>query len=509
MQYSSWQGKNDSEPLLISKLGFGTTRFKRENLNDQCGLEKCSSLVLSALEAGISYFDVAPTYSFGFAEEILGIAFSNCTSHQPYYVAGKTGLLIDKTADEARVRIESSLKKMGLSHFAFYSLWSVMSYEEFEEARRPGGVLDGIMRAHHEGIVEHVCISLHCDPSSALKILSEGLFEGVTISMNPLNYEGWLPLLEFAKKHNVWVATMNSLGGGMVPRYPSLFRGLGDSRYSVVQNSLRFISSFSEVGTALSGMSTVDELIENCKAFESPIIEKPASQPRSFKVVVNDDLCTGCGYCMPCSVGINIPAMMQAYNHLILLDSVGSEASEVQRANEMFQRARAHGAELLHQKQCIGCGKCQKVCTNKLPIINRLGEMRDLAERHCYTLPSMKARLFRIVDQLRDCSKVAIWPSCDYATRVLDLIAEEVDSAFDEKCEFFNSSNSIIGTRFRGKVVHGAEEIDALKIDAVVIMHYRFQEELFAQLSSELPQTVRILKLHDDNDVDWFNQAIR
>lgn len=509
MQYSLWQGKNDSEPLLISKLGFGTTRFRREDLNDQYGLERCSSLVLSALEAGITYFDVAPTYSFGFAEEILGAAFSSYKSSRPFYVAGKTGLLIDKTADEVRERIDSSLKKISLSHFAFYSLWSVMSYEEFEEARRPGGVLDGIKRAHHEGIIDHVCISLHCDPPSALKILSEGLFEGVTISMNPLNYEGWLPLLEFAKKHNIWVATMNSLGGGMVPRYSSLFRSLGDSRYSVVQNALRFISSFSEVGTALSGMSTADELIENCKAFESPVVEKPASQPRSFKVVVNDDLCTGCGYCMPCSVGINIPAMMQAYNHLILLDSGGSKVSEVQRANGMFQRARAQGAELLHQKQCVACGKCQKVCTNKLPIITRLGEMQNLAERHCYTLLAIRSRLSCIVDQLRDCSKVAVWPSCDYATRVLDLIAEEVDSTFDEKCEYFNSSNSIVGNRFRGKVVHGLEEIDALKIEAVIIMHYRFQEEIYSQLSSELPQTIRILKLHDDSDVDWFNQAVR
>ena len=387
---------------------------------------------------------------------------------------------------------------------------AVMNLEEFEIASRPSGVLEGILRAYEEGLIGHVCVSLHCDPSSALKIVSSGVFEGVTISANPINYASWLPFLTYAKDNNIWVSTMNTLAGGMVPRYPKLFEGIGENEYSVVQNSLRFVSSLPGVCTVLSGMRTVGELRENCRAFDSELHNDECCAPvdgSSFRINVKKPLCTGCGYCMPCTVGIDIPAMMQAYNHLILLDSIDSDDTEMKRANDVFQKVRANGVDPLIQKSCINCGKCEKTCTNKIPIAERMGELGEMAERHSYTSESVLDRLRSLVEVLKDYKTVAIWPSCDYAMRALDLISRGIDQGFETKCEYFNSSSSIVGTQFRGKIVHGIEDIDALGVDAVLIMHYRFQNELFEQLRSVLPDSISVFTLHNEDDVDWFNRA--
>lgn len=510
MEYSLWQGKRDFKPLRVSKLGFGTTRFNPEDLNNPTGLNRCSALVSAALEEGINYFDVAPTYSFGRAEEILGNAFAERASNDSIFVAGKTGLLIDKSANDAYARIQSSLAKLGQPHFTFYSLWSVMNLEEFEIASRRRGVLEGILRAYEEGLIDHVCVSLHCDPSSAHKIVSSGIFEGVTISVNPINYASWLPFLAYASDNNIWVSTMNTLAGGMVPRYPKLFESIGDNEYSVVQNSLRFVSSLPGVRTVLSGMRTVDELRENCRAFDCEPHNNECCVPvdeNSFRINVGRPLCTGCGYCMPCTVGIDIPAMMQAYNHLILLDSIGSDDTETKRANDVFQRARANGAYPLNQKPCLSCGKCEKTCTNKLPISKRMRELSEMAERHCYTRDSVLDRLRSLVEILKGYKTVAVWPSCDYAMRALDLISRHIDQNFETKCEYFNSSSSIVGTQFRGKSVHGIEDMDVLGVDAVLIMHYRYQDELREQLLSVLPESISVFTLHNEGDVDWFNRA--
>ena len=75
MIYSKWGGREDAPE--ISRLGFGTTRFNPLHLKEEKGLLKCVELVEYAIEKGINYFDVAPTYSYGYAEKILGDAFKN------------------------------------------------------------------------------------------------------------------------------------------------------------------------------------------------------------------------------------------------------------------------------------------------------------------------------------------------------------------------------------------------------------------------------------------------
>ena len=134
MIYRSWAGSGPA----VSRLGFGCTRFPQECLQTQQGIHSCVSLVEYAIEKGINYFDVAPTYSNGYAEQILGLAFQHTV--KPIYVAAKSGLSIDRTADSLLKRLDTSLKLLHRDTIDFFHIWSVMGYEQYQEVIKPGGL---------------------------------------------------------------------------------------------------------------------------------------------------------------------------------------------------------------------------------------------------------------------------------------------------------------------------------------------------------------------------------
>lgn len=500
MIYASWGGRRDSP--AVSRLGFGTTRFPARDLQDQEGRRRCVELVEHALDKGINYFDVSPTYANGHAESILGAAFLHARKH--VCVAAKSGLSIDRTAHDLRARLDASLKMLQQDRVDFYYLWSVMDWNQYRQIMEPGGLFEGAMAAKKNGLIERLCISVHCDTGDAMRIVCEGRFDGILVSMNALNFEQWLPVVQEAKSRGMGVATMNSLAGGLIPRYRNLFVDLDDSVDSVPVKALRFLSTFDEIDVCLSGMASKAEIDENCSAFESELHE--SHRPRKnlrFRITTAEKLCTGCGYCLPCAVGIPIPGCMQAYNHRILVRSGDENVSERQQADEVFVRARANGVDFTSLYSCVSCRQCEKRCTQKINISERVHLMEEWAEQFNYTNEAILQRLSRIEKDCADFDKVAIWPSCIYATRLLDLWGND---DFESKCEYFNASSATWGSQYRGKTVHGPQDLNILGVGAIVVMNYRLQGEIAKYLESSVPDHMPIIPLHCEGDINWFDR---
>ena len=498
MIYSKWGGREDAPE--ISRLGFGTTRFNPLHLKEEKGLLKCVELVEYAIEKGINYFDVAPTYSYGYAEKILGDAFKN--TKKEVYLAAKTGLMIDKTADDVLKRIDSSLKLLNKENIDFYHIWSVMNYEQYQTVLKTGGLYEGVYKAKEKGMIQHICISLHCDVEDTMRIVEEGLFEGITISMNAMNYRKWLPVLEKTRWKKMGVSTMNSLAGGVIPTYERLFRNIDDTNDSVSVKALRFLASFPEVSCILSGMSNKEQIDKNCSAFNE-IAED--YQRKNFEIVTEERLCSGCNYCSPCAVGIPIAACMQAYNHKILVDSSDIPVDDQVLTNEMFIRMRANGVNFPKLKQCLNCHKCEKKCTQKIDISKRLKYIEKKAEEYGYTQTKMRERLREIEEICSEAKCIGIWPACDYATRVFDFWD---NPNFESKCEFFNSSDAMQGKEYRGKKIRTLSEMNKLKVDTILITHYTLRNEIYDDLRSRVSEHIKIIKLNQDTDIDWFNRAV-
>lgn len=493
MIYSAWAGDGPS----VSRLGFGCTRFPQKDLSDKAGIARCVQLVEYALEMGINYFDTAPTYANGHAEQILGAAFQH--SGRPIFVAAKSGLTIDRTANELLKRIDTSLSALHRDRIDFFHIWSVMDWEQYCEILKRGGLYEGAKKAQELGLIDRLCISLHCDIPDVLKIIQEGLFDGITISINAMNYKKWLPVLKAAKAQHMGIATMNSLGGGMIPSYARLFEKLDESSDSTAIKALRFLASFPEIDVLLSGMATKAQIAENCSAFQS---SAPPQINYGFSVAVNETLCSGCNYCAPCVKGIPVSACMQAYNHKILIEAHGTQLSQQEIANQVFTRLRANGAGLVSLDACVACGACEQRCTQKIRITERIRQLRDWAETYHYTAAAMRKRLQELEDTCRSFQRIAIWPSCDYVDRVFNFWK---NPSFERRCEYFNSSQALWGTKFRGKTVHCLTELPTLQIEAIVIMNYRLQDEIYNSLTSSIPSNLPMIKLHSKEDINWFD----
>ena len=364
MQYKEY-GKTGKK---VSVIGFGAMRFRKEDYSES--FDQCVEILVRANELGINYFDTAPHYCDDKSEEILGEAFKSMPN--PFYVSTKSTIYLEKTADEVRRRIEKSLKRMGLEKITFFHMWGILNMNQYRKVMAPGGPYEGALKAKEEGLIEHIAFSTHCSGDEIETIVNEGCYEGVTLGYNATNFAFRQKGIKAAYKKGLGVVTMNPLGGGIIPQNPEFFSFIKqDKNETLAQAALRFNISHKEITVALSGMKSIEEVEENVKAADT-INQLTEEQLNKMAEKLNrslDSLCTGCQYCMPCPQGIEIPKFMDAYNMHILGKS----------DKEVIDRIKGHwGVKKKRAAGCIACGRCEELCTQHLPIIERLKFMASV-----------------------------------------------------------------------------------------------------------------------------------
>lgn len=141
---------------------------------------EASRLVAEAVDRGINYFDVAPSY--GNAEERLGPALS------PYrdrvFLACKTG---KRTREEAARELRESLVRLQTDRFDLYQLHALTTREEMETALGSGGAIEALVEAREQGLVRYLGFSAH-SVETALEALERFDFDSVLFPINWVNY---------------------------------------------------------------------------------------------------------------------------------------------------------------------------------------------------------------------------------------------------------------------------------------------------------------------------------
>jgi predicted aldo/keto reductase-like oxidoreductase len=352
----------------ISAIGFGGMRFRKEDYEKS--FEEAAKVAIRANELGINYFDTAPFYCDDKSEDIMGAAFKHMTN--PFYVSTKSNISSEKNADEVRRRIDKSLKRLGVEKIDFFHMWCILNLDQYRKIMAPGGPYEGALKAKEEGLIDHITFSTHCSGEEIETIVKEGYFEGVTLGYNATNFAFRQRGIKAAYEEGLGVVTMNPLGGGIIPQNPDFYSFLKEyEEDTLVQAALKFNASHKEITVTLAGMGSIAEVEENVKAGES-FGEMTEARLEALSNKLNsslDKLCTGCSYCTGCPKDIDIPKFMDAYNMNIL------KKDNKQIAN----RLKGHWS--LDSKQaatCIACGKCERKCTQHLPIIERLKEIASL-----------------------------------------------------------------------------------------------------------------------------------
>jgi predicted aldo/keto reductase-like oxidoreductase len=358
-----------STGIKVSAVGFGGMRF--ENQDDVDG---CASLVKAAYDAGINYFDTAPGY--GQSEDLFGAAIKEMAktrTQKPFYIATKSA----KT-DPAEVRreCETSLKRMNLDYIDFYHVWCLVTLDEFY-MRKAKGILKEFEKLKSEGLIRHICTSSHMTGSEIAKMFDDYLFDGILLGYSVSNFAYRDEGVEAAAKLNRGVVIMNPLAGGAIPQNPQRFSFVKTRPdETVVEGALRFLLNDPRITVALVGASRKEHIDEAIRAVDGfkPIGPQAIKKIRNSLKYAFNELCTACSYCDNCPQGIPIPELMDTYNQYALTG----------KTIAMINRIRWHwniSLEDEYLRKCTECGECEKACTQKLPICERLKFIRDEVEK--------------------------------------------------------------------------------------------------------------------------------
>ncbi|MBN1482446.1 aldo/keto reductase [candidate division KSB1 bacterium] len=158
----------------LSMLGFGGVLVMNEEQ------KIVDNMVSKAVDHGINYFDVAPSY--GNAEDVLGPAFESYRAK--CFLACKT---TERSAGGAQKELEQSLKKLRTDHFDLYQLHAITTAEDVEKAFAPDGAMETFVKAQKDGLVRYIGFSAHSE-LAALMAMERYNFDTILF---PVNFAAW------------------------------------------------------------------------------------------------------------------------------------------------------------------------------------------------------------------------------------------------------------------------------------------------------------------------------
>ena len=194
------------------------------------------------------------------------------------------------------------------------------------------------------------------------------------------NYQAGQEGLEYAAKRGLGVAIMEPLRGGKAVNLPREAKDIinqADIKRTPVEWALRWIWDHPEVSVVLSGMTSMEQVAENIRIAEeaqaSSLTAKELKIIDQVKILLKQRIkvnCTACAYCMPCSVGINIPGCFSTYNDYWIFD--GTPAAK--KNYELWSTIATPASK------CVECGVCESHCPQGIAIRKELKNVIELFE---------------------------------------------------------------------------------------------------------------------------------
>ncbi len=364
------------------KLGFGLMRLPLTNPSDagSVDIELCKKMVDSFIEQGFTYFDTALMYCGGKSESAVKEFLTSRYPRDKYTLATKLHSMFFKTKEERDTVFNSQLEKTGVDFFDYYLIHDigVDHYKFYTEL----DCFNWLAQKKKEGKVRYAGFSFHDKADLLDKVLTEHPeMDFVQLQINYLDWESEgiqsRKCYEVAEKHGKPVIVMEPVKGGTLAKLPPAAANLlknYNGEASLPSWAIRFAASLPNVKMVLSGMSNMEQLLDNTSYMKDfkPLTEEEKSLVFKAVDIINGNIaipCTGCSYCTEgCPQNIAIPKYFSLYN---------ADLQEVKEKGwtpqgEYYDRlTKDFGAA----SDCVECGQCEEACPQHLPIIKNLKDV--------------------------------------------------------------------------------------------------------------------------------------
>ena len=357
------------------KLGFGLMRLPLLDPNDDgsIDLELMKKMVDSFLEQGFTYFDTAWMYCGGKSEEAAREALVKRHPRESFTLTTKLPAYMLHREEDREWLFEEQLRRTGAGYFDYYWLHDVNSHSirTFDKLN----CWDFILEKKRQGLVRHVGFSFHDGPELLDRVLSEHPeMEYVQLQLNYLDWDSIgvqsHACYDVAVRHGKRVIVMEPVKGGTLAKVPAKLEAMFRERepeMSVPSWAIRFAATQENVMVVLSGMSSMEQLLDNTgymKDFK-PLNAEELALMRKAADILNESItvpCTGCSYCtVNCPKNIAIPKYFSLYN---------ADMQELKEKSWTPQGGYYANLTLQFGKagDCIKCGQCEAMCPQHLPI---------------------------------------------------------------------------------------------------------------------------------------------
>lgn len=304
--------------ITVNKNGFGALPIQR------ISEDEAVKLLHKAYDNGINFYDTARAYTD--SEVKLGAALSGVREN--IYIASKT---MAEDVEGFWKDLETTLTNLKTDYLDIYQ------FHNPAVCPKPGdgsGLYEAMLQAKEEGKVRFIGITNH-RLAVAEEAIESGLYDTLQFPFSYLSSDKELALVKKCKEKDMGFIAMKALSGGLITNSAAIYA---------------YMLEFDNV-LPIWGIQREGELDE----FLSYQVEEPVLDEELQKVIEKDqkellgEFCRGCGYCMPCPVGIEI-------------NNCARMSLMIRRAPSEAQLTEEMQAKMKKIEDCLHCGQCAKKC---------------------------------------------------------------------------------------------------------------------------------------------------
>ena len=360
-----------------SKFGFGCMRLPQTDANDPTKIDQelFNEMVDIYMEKGFNYFDTSYAYHNGASEIAIRKAVVERYPRESFKICDKMPTWALTCEEDNEKFVNEMLERLGIDYFDVFFIHNV-NVPWFKLAEKHN-TIEYVKKMKEEGVAKKIGFSFHDNSKLLKEVLDKygDIFDVVQLELNYLDWED--PSIEAHKcydlcvEHGLDVYVMEPLKGGVIVNPSDEIRNEFEKfnpDKSIASFAIRFCASLEHVKIVLSGMSKMDDLLDNCDTFEN--FEVLSDEENEFLERMAQKLtesvavpCSECGYCVDaCPEMIPIPEYFNLYNR-----SKNQPESDIYRL--YFHKL---GDEKVPADECTYCGTCLDYCTQKIDIPEEL-----------------------------------------------------------------------------------------------------------------------------------------